>query len=98
MNQCYSSEDQDRRELTDAEKMRIAAVRTHLAVAGDLGQVFPERLSRLRNAYQILAARRGEESQTPELERFVPDYNNARSALATSRYPGREHVPPAIRA
>ena len=83
-------------EFTDVDKLRIAAVRTHLAVAADTWQVFPERISRLRNAYQILAARRGE-SRMPELTQFVADYNDAHSILATSLYPGREHLPPTIR-
>jgi len=38
------------RELTDVEKLKIAAVRTHLFVAADTREVFAERLSRLRGA------------------------------------------------
>ena len=57
-------------ELPDVYKLRIAAVRTHLLVAADIWQVFPERISRLKNVYQILAARRGE-PQSPELARFM---------------------------
>jgi len=84
------------RELTDVEKLKIAAVRTHLFVAADTREVFAERLSRLRNVYQMLAAER--RLGAPELARFVTEYNNVRSALAASLYPGREHVPPEIRA
>ena len=87
----------DGQEFSDVYKLRIAAVRTHLAVAADTRQVFSERLMRLRGAYQILAARRGE-TESPELAGFVVDYNKVRSAFATSLYPGRERVPPSIRA
>lgn len=86
-----------RRQLSDVEKLRIAAMRTHLSVAADTREMFSERLSRLRNAYIMLAARR-QLLELPEYATFVTLYNDVRSKLAASLHPGRELVPPRIRA
>ena len=85
------------REFTDTENLKIAAVRTHFLLRQTRGRCLRSGSRDCGAPYQILAAR-SQELGSSELARFVEEYNNVRSALAASLYPGREHVPPEIRA
>lgn len=87
----------ERNTASDIEKIRIAALRTHLYVAANTKEMFSERLSQLRNAYLILAAGR-EQLEAPEFRSLTVQYNNVRLVLDRSLHPGRQFVPPEIRA